>query len=321
MATYNGQRYLADQLQSIRQQHVLPAELVIADDGSTDGTLEVVDEFQKDCGFDVVIIRNNHLGVGANFLSALEASRGSYVAFADQDDVWLPAKLERLAAVAHETNADVVAHGVRTVDNALRPIRSGYPNVRHLVVEDRLQGNIWFPIAGNAMMFDRTLLDGCDWTGRPPSQWSRAPMNHDDLVKILGTIRGRTIRIPDRLLLYRQHQANVAGAAKTLGQAVRSYSDPVQGIAHRIDVLAEWAPYFVPLVPTEQQAATRDYFEQAKTIMKARYERLHEATPQALLAIFGSVVHGDYSIRQADGLDWKWALQDLYVLLKRYVGT
>ena len=317
MATYNGQQYLRDQLDSIDQQILRPDELIIGDDGSTDETLNVIDEFRKRCGFEVNVVHNDRSGVGSNFLSAFEVSQGRYVAFADQDDVWSPAKLKVLTATLREGQADIVAHGVRTVDDTLRPIRSGYPNVRRVTLEDRLHGNIWFPIGGNTMLFNRTLLEGCDWSKRPPSQWSHDQMNHDDLVKIMGAIRGRTIRIPDRLLLYRQHRANVEGASRTLVQAARGYSDPIEGVAHRIEVVANWAEYFTPLVPIDRQDITRRYFESGARMMKNRYDRLQQKTPRALTAIIASVSRGEYSRRRPDGLDWKWALQDLYSLLKR----
>ena len=317
VATYNGEEFLREQLDSILRQECRPSELVIGDDGSTDRTLEIIEDFSNSCPFDVIVLHNNHAGVGSNFLKAVEATRSRYVAFADQDDVWLPTKLDLLLTTIRRTNSDIVAHGVRTVDDSLQPVRSGYPNVRRLTVEERLKANIWFPIGGNAMMFDRDLLEGCDWAARPPSQWSSDQMNHDDLVKLLGAVRGRTVRIPDRLLLYRQHRSNVEGASRTLGQAMRGYSDPSEGIAHRIDVVREWAEYFTPLVPPSRQQETREYFDRAEMLMQARLDRLRQRSTRAFVDIARSVARGEYSLHRPDGLDWKWALQDTYSLVRR----
>jgi len=315
LATFNGAPYLAQQLDSLTRQVRPPDELVVGDDGSTDATLDIVHRFRRSSGFPVSVVRNERLGVGTNFLVAAGEAQGRYIAFADQDDVWLPDKLARLLDTLHRHRAVLVAHGVRSVDEQLRPIRTGYPNVRGVQVEERLRGNVWFPIGGNAMLFERTLLDGCDWKNRPSSQWSHDQMNHDDLVKLLAVVRGRTVRIPERLLLYRQHRNNVEGASKTLSQALRTYTDHTEGIEHRINVAADWSRFFSPLAGPEHRSATERYFADAAAIMAARLARLDEPTLRALRSIAGAVIRGDYSRRSADGLEWRWALQDLYSVL------
>jgi hypothetical protein len=184
------------------------------------------------------------------------------------------------------------------------------------MVEDRLQGNVWFPIGGNAMLFDRGLLDGCDWIHRPASQWSERQMNHDDLVKLLAAVRGRTVRIPERLLLYRQHRSNVEGASQTLAQAARTYTDHRDRIRHRIGVASEWARYFAPLAEPRFEAETEQYFLDAGGQMEARLARLDRRATGAVASIGLAVATGDYSRRRADGLDWRWALQDLLAVVR-----
>ena len=74
---------------------MLPAELIVSDDGSDDGTPDVVARFARDAPFPVVVRRNDRpRGYGENFLGALELATGEFVAFCDQDDVWHPTKLE-----------------------------------------------------------------------------------------------------------------------------------------------------------------------------------------------------------------------------------
>ncbi len=316
LATFNGERYLEEQLASIARQHRPPDELVVGDDGSSDGTLDMIERFRRSSAFPVTVIHNRHSGVGTNFLTSVEASQGRYIAFADQDDVWLPSKLDRLLAVVQDRKADLVAHGVRSVDERLHPTRTGYPRVHRVVVEDRLQGNVWFPIGGNAMLFDRGLLDGCDWALRPASQWSTGQMNHDDLVKLLAAVRGRTVRIPDRLILYRQHRSNVEGASKTLAQAARTHTDHSDRIRHRIAAASEWARFFAPLAGPDFELETEKYFLDARAQMEARLARLTERPARAVASIGLSVAKGEYSRRRTDGLDWRWALQDLLSVVK-----
>ena len=96
MATFNGERFLAEQLHSIADQIVTPAELVVSDDGSTDGTLAILQEFAQGAPFPVrVLPPHPRLGFADNFLHAVEACQCDLVALCDQDDVWNERKLER----------------------------------------------------------------------------------------------------------------------------------------------------------------------------------------------------------------------------------
>ena len=130
MATYNGERYLVEQLESIRRQTRLPDELVIGDDASTDSTVEIVQRFEQSAPFPVVLLRHAQTGLGDNFLQSLEASQGDLVAFSDQDDVWLKDKLKRCSEALTTHVADLVVHGRQTVGTDLRPLRSEYWKVR-----------------------------------------------------------------------------------------------------------------------------------------------------------------------------------------------
>jgi glycosyltransferase involved in cell wall biosynthesis len=94
MATYNGARYLQEQLDSIAAQQRLPDELVVCDDASTDETVEILERFAERAPFPVHVHRNErNLGYVANFGKALSLASGDLVFLADQDDVWFPQKL------------------------------------------------------------------------------------------------------------------------------------------------------------------------------------------------------------------------------------
>src|SRR5579863_2954193 len=103
MCTYNGGRYLTEQLESIGAQSRLPGELVVCDDHSTDDSIGILRQFQADAPFPVRIIQNAlRLGSTRNFDQAIGLCRGEFIALSDQDDRWLPGKLERLAEVLAE---------------------------------------------------------------------------------------------------------------------------------------------------------------------------------------------------------------------------
>ena len=94
MATYNGGRYIEEQLASFASQTLLPDELVVSDDCSNDDTLAIVERFTRHAPFAVRIRRNAHtLGFGQNFGKAIGLCGGDLIFLSDQDDVWFPEKL------------------------------------------------------------------------------------------------------------------------------------------------------------------------------------------------------------------------------------
>ena len=109
MATYNGEKYIKEQLQSLSNQTSLPFELVVGDDGSTDATLDILKEFCAHAPFPVRIHQNQaNLGFARNFLDTARRCKGDWIAFCDQDDVWLPDKDNLF-------NFIIYAHGFRVV--------------------------------------------------------------------------------------------------------------------------------------------------------------------------------------------------------------
>src|ERR1700733_5344548 len=124
MCTYNGERYLREQLDSITSQTMLPAELIICDDGSVDSTLKIAEDFAHSSPFKVRVQRNSkNLGVTKNFEQAICLSSGEFIALCDQDDVWYP---QKLAALSAKLSANPLAGGVFSnadlIDENSRPL-------------------------------------------------------------------------------------------------------------------------------------------------------------------------------------------------------
>ena len=108
MCTYNGERYLRDQLESIASQTRLPDELVICDDLSVDSTTNIIHDFSSSSPFPVrlhinpVNLGGAAKGITRNFEQASRICTGDLIAFCDQDDVWLPQKLARMAQIMEQ---------------------------------------------------------------------------------------------------------------------------------------------------------------------------------------------------------------------------
>lgn len=121
MATYNGEKYIEEQLLSICRQTRRPDEIVISDDGSKDATLEVIARVaasENAKGIDFVILTDNpRRGIGGNFEWAIKHTTGDLIFLCDQDDVWLPEKICRVGNVFNQyPNACLVCHNAALID-------------------------------------------------------------------------------------------------------------------------------------------------------------------------------------------------------------
>ncbi len=117
MATYNGEKYIKDQISSILSEISDEDELIISDDGSIDRTCEIIESFQ-DKRIKLFHNSSNH-GVNGNFENALRHSNGDYIFLSDQDDVWISGKVE-VCMKALKNNCCVV-HDAIITDSNLRP--------------------------------------------------------------------------------------------------------------------------------------------------------------------------------------------------------
>jgi glycosyltransferase involved in cell wall biosynthesis len=159
IATYNGAAYVREQLESIAAQTLLPTEIVVSDDGSTDTTLAVVRTFAADSSVPVRTIESaGKQGVQANFYSAFQACRGDVIVYADQDDVWQPEKLA-LQMRALAAGAVLVFHPSEVVDDSLQPLGRVEPH-------NAVTGMLAEPVDacglhafGHQMMFQRCVLE------------------------------------------------------------------------------------------------------------------------------------------------------------------
>ena len=131
LSTYNGERYLAEQLESLVAQKDVDVEILVRDDGSKDATVAMLDEWQEKGALSWYTSAN--LGPGKSFIHLLQtATPGNYYAFCDQDDVWLPEKLsvtmDKMRAVeAENPGKPVIIHtDMNVVDESLNIIHDSF---------------------------------------------------------------------------------------------------------------------------------------------------------------------------------------------------
>lgn len=96
LATYNGEKFVADQIRSILEQTYKNVRLIIRDDGSTDGTRAILEFFSRQYPEKIIVLPQEHnLGIRGNFSKLMEHAKADYIMFSDQDDIWLPEKITK----------------------------------------------------------------------------------------------------------------------------------------------------------------------------------------------------------------------------------
>ena len=223
MATFNGGMFIREQLESILSQLPPDAEIIIADDGSTDDTLLVIDSLNE--SRIRVLPAERHLGVIYNFERALRASKGEIVFLADQDDVWLPGKVEMCLAALNE--ADLVMHdafllGLSDAFESAWGRNGKLSDIR--TYRSGVVANWWKnSFTGCCMAFRRKVLDKALPFPR------NLPM-HDQWLGVVAEKYFKVSYVDEPLVDYRQHSSNATHIEK-------SPAGVLQKIKWRVDLL------------------------------------------------------------------------------------
>ena len=209
MATCNGARYLPEQLGSAQAQTYKNLEIIISDDCSEDETLKIACEFSESDNRLQVFSNDKRLGVGTNFLKALERCRGSFVCFCDQDDSWRLDKMECLMRLMESSADTMLAYSdLEVCDEDLTPTHpsfwkmSGIHPVKGMIDERILFRNL---TPGCSMMFRQAVVE------KMLSFRGDAPLLHDHLAFVTSCGMGKVAFTREKLVKYRQHSGNVIG--------------------------------------------------------------------------------------------------------------
>lgn len=217
MCTYNGEKFIEKQLDSILAQTIPPAEIIVCDDGSTDGTLCIVESMARTSGSPIHVHRNERrLGFAENFLQACDYVHSPLVAFSDQDDKWAPGKLDTARREMLRADAVLCVHPVRLIDIDGSPIGDSRRRPTRTRVVPPLTSDPWGNFYGFTMLFDRSLLDRIPRAARGLDPHAReVELSHDRWIYFLAATFGRTVVVPECLADYRQHDAQAYGGEKS----------------------------------------------------------------------------------------------------------
>jgi glycosyltransferase involved in cell wall biosynthesis len=209
IATYNGEMFLKKQIDSILSQTYKNIEIIVVDDCSSDRTIELLKEFERIYGIKLYLNIKN-LGFIKNFEKAVSLCSGDYIALSDQDDIWLPNKIETLVNEIGEyslvcSDAKLIDNNENIIHNSFT-IYSGRDIPSNNIFEYLVFGNF---VTGCTIMFDSKLV----------SKILPIPdiyPFHDWWFAIIASQSKGVKYIPDLLVKYRQHDNNVCGAGKKI---------------------------------------------------------------------------------------------------------
>lgn len=206
VATYNGAAYLLAQLESIAQQTHTPVQIIIVDDASSDDTVRIAHAFAAQHPEVMVVQNETRLGYIKNFEKGMLLATANYVALSDQDDIWVPHKLEKLLAniggqmLAYSDSELIDANG-----HLLHQKMSSIKNQLAYHTPIMYAIGAWAP--GHAMLFKKKLID--------KAVPFPALVTHDFWLGFVATCYSKVVYVNEPLVHYRQHTQNAIGADTT----------------------------------------------------------------------------------------------------------
>lgn len=211
MCTFNGEKYIKEQIESIINQSLIPDEIVICDDCSKDNTVNIIKETLDNWfGKIYLVVNEKNLGYRKNFEKAISLCNGDIIFLSDQDDVWNRNKIEIMFnALNNSSDAILAFHDVEIVDENLNLIKKSFWKLLKFDYQKFLQsdfrrvfeGNV---VQGSACVFRKELFN----CARP---FPEAAV-HDEWLGLVALTKGKIIPINKSLAKYRQSGNNAIGA-------------------------------------------------------------------------------------------------------------
>ena len=197
MATYNGEKYIKEQIDSILNQKIPVDEIIVSDDGSTDNTLNILREYRNE---KIKIIDGPKKGIKQNFANAIKNTTGDVIFLSDQDDIWEKEKTMEIMQVFKNNNYSLIVHNATIVDENLDEIgldtfswRKSGPGVIKNIIKNTY--------IGCCMAFKKEIVD---YILPIPNTIEM----HDQWIGILNEKHGKSYFLNKKLIKYRRHRNN-----------------------------------------------------------------------------------------------------------------
>jgi glycosyltransferase involved in cell wall biosynthesis len=208
LAAFNGEKYIARQIDSIHRQSVPVQEIIVCDDGSTDSTRDIVRRLQKRIPTIRLLTNKQNLGLNKNFEFAIRQCTGQLIALSDQDNIWVTQKIEKM--IAHMHDHLLVYSDSLVVDEAEKPVQRLTESKKYRFTDGRSPKAFFFynSIFGHNMLFKRELTEHI--LPFPPSG-----INYDGWIAFVASCIGSIGYIDEPLVHYRLHPGNLTHPASS----------------------------------------------------------------------------------------------------------
>ncbi|MBI1293210.1 glycosyltransferase [bacterium] len=311
MAVYNGAQFIEQQLKSFTEQTLIPDELVITDDGSTDGTLDIVHTFAQHAPFKIrVELNEKNLGYARNFSRAVSLCSGDIIFLSDQDDEWLPRKIETVVGKLQDNPwAQVVVNDMIICDENLLP--SKFTQLHNII-----------SAGGRAEAF----FSGCCMAIRKQFLELVLPLPkdlfaHDNWINHLSLSLGARLLLPASLQKYRRHNSNASNwqmsstsgtsqirliRATGLSSSIQGWQDQIDRYKMTSERIASSKVLFESLGLDGRYDIALDYLDRRMECLDARIRLAARSRATRWVGVLVFFWGGGYS----EFSGWKSALKD-----------
>lgn len=215
MATYNGEKYLKEQIESILNQTYKNIRLIISDDASKDSTPQILEEYRKKDSRIEIYLNKENRGVVKNIEFLLEKVEDEFYMLADQDDVWLPLKVEKSIETLKKQNADLVFGDLEVVDEKLETLYSSFGDFMLLnrkinkYIDSYKVNYLYNCVTGCTVLSKKEFIKKII-----PIPTESKYLIHDHWIGLIVALNGKLTYMPEKYIKYRQHGNNQVGTNK-----------------------------------------------------------------------------------------------------------
>lgn len=230
IASYNGSKFILEQINSLLNQTLIPNEIIICDDNSTDDTVGIARRIAEQANIPILVSTNRlQLGYRANFMQAASLASSDLISFCDQDDIWHPEKLQVIADSFTSNNILLVFHNAELADESGRRVgRFVYNSNLPSRVFGRLEMSPWNSSLGFTQTFRRELLQLSTLRVMTEDPFIQSEnLAHDQWMPLLAGAFGKIIYLDKVLVDHRQHQNNLFGITASDKPTISNFAEKV----------------------------------------------------------------------------------------------
>lgn len=265
LATYNGEKYLREQIDSFFSQTYENLEIIVSDDCSTDSTLDILKEYKKSHKLKYSVNKKN-LGFVKNFEKAVSMCKGEYIALADQDDIWMPQKIEKL--VNHIGDYSLACSDSELIDENGNVFSHSFQRYSNNYIADEKQFEV--------LVF-RNFVVGCTSLLKKDFIDKVLPIpdgvhHHDWWFALTASIMNGIKYIDEPLIRYRQHSENDTGVTRknTIFQKIREFKSKSNSNVFNKEIVSLKAVLTSPLFTNQQNSLIRKRLQFYEDILNTR---------------------------------------------------